>query len=43
MFNISISKIYKYLISFIYEEEKPKFEKPRGYKNITSNELRSKR
>lgn len=43
MFNISISKIYKYLISFIYEEEKLKFEKPRGYKNITSHELRLKR
>lgn len=43
MFNISISKIYNYLISFLYEEEKPKFEKPRAYKNITSNEFRLKR
>lgn len=38
MFNNSIINIYNYFLSFIFQEDKPKFEKPRAYKNISSHE-----
>ena len=36
----SLSSIFKYLKELLFEtKEEPKFEKPRGYKNVASHEL----
>ena len=36
-----LNNLYNYICTFFYEEnQSPKFEKPRGYKNIASHEPR---
>ena len=37
---VYLNSIYKFIYSFISkDEEEIKFEKPRGYKNVASNEM----
>lgn len=39
MLNINLYEIYKFFLSFVFKEDKIKFEKPRAYKNISSHEM----
>ena len=37
---VFLNSIYNYITSFFfYENDENKFEKPRGYKNVASNEM----